>query len=118
MTLRMYTTTTPFRRLRRLDVSASFLLELLRGFDGTQAPIVGTTVPEDARVVGVTVGERLDTISIYVESAAFALVIADGHVPLWDINLSTWFLSSEERTRQQEQQALGYWPTLKTAETA
>ena len=85
MTIHMPYVTAPSRRVRRVQVSADFFVGMLAGLDGSSIPECRTPIPEDARVVGLTVDERYNTIQLYVESSDFDEVIDGMAPPDWQI---------------------------------
>lgn len=58
------------RRIKRLTIQADMLLHMLRGQDGTRL-LKTTDIPEGARVIGLTVGQIYNTVSLYIESEEF-----------------------------------------------
>ena len=78
------------RRLRALDVDADIFLDIFKGMDATRL-LKCEAIPEDARVVGLTVDEQYNTVRLYVESKGFAPVDECSPIPHWDLSVSVWY---------------------------
>ena len=80
--------TSSTRRIRELRIEVEDWLDFLRRLDGDAFIPRGTALPEDARVVGLTITLSASTVNVFVESAAFEEV-AEGTVPpRWNIAFS------------------------------
>jgi len=76
------------RRIRELRIEAEHWPDFVRRLNGNAFLMGETALPEDARVVGLTITLSASTVSVFVESAAFEEV-AEGTVPpLWTIAFS------------------------------
>lgn len=65
-----FPTTTPDRRIKKLQISADMFVRILLGMDGNRR-VKMEGIPADARTVGLSVDEGFNTVTLYVESDEF-----------------------------------------------
>lgn len=86
------------RRLRILDVAADMFLEIFKGMDASKL-LFCEPIPEDARIVGLTVDEQFNTVRLYVESKDFEPVPEACAPPHWNLMVSEWYPRVERSGR-------------------
>ena len=74
-------------RVKVLKINGTILLDIFRGLNGRRL-LKCSPIPDDARVVGYTVDEMWDTISVYVESQEFEEVEAGLYPPEMELTVS------------------------------
>ncbi len=88
------------RRLRRIQIEATFVFDILRSQNGTRAFWLQQEIPEDARCLFTSLDHERNVLTLYVESAEFDEVPMYAQPPDWRISVGYWQLSDAELQEQ------------------
>jgi hypothetical protein len=80
----------PARKIKRLDVEADMFLAILKGMDGKRR-IRSEGFPAEARCVGITVDERFNTVTLWLESPEWEEIGEGDAVPNLDVRFTEHF---------------------------